>query len=239
LRELFFISLFVTYQDELVTEVPPMLEDLFNITLPDQYDTIVTVVFLAVLFYGAGLAVDAVKKAFTDSLPRQKYEEMIAVLAAEMGRPASDIRSIIDAKFAKPAAAKRVVRAAKDLFRPSQIDGNAPVVFDRDRVPSKTLREIPYPGDSDKSVDFDRYKPFERIKLHIHAMDRDRGATGWAAVAEDLSDNRIKVKLMEPLAPSSLWGREAIVADGVLVLRLTSDGFVPAEIQITKVYDED
>lgn len=238
LRELFFISLFVTYQDELVTGAPPMLEELFNITVPDKYDTIVTVVFLAVAFYGAGLAIDAVKKAFTDSLPRQKYEELIAVLAAEMGKPASDIRAIIDAKFGKPAAVKRVVRSAKDLFRPSQTDGNASVVFDRDRVDPQTIREIPYPGDSDKSVDFDRYKPFERVNLDIHAMDRDRGATGWAAVADDLSDKRLKVKVMEPLTPSALWGRERVVADGVLVSKLTADGFVPAEIQITAIHYE-
>lgn len=239
LRELFFISLFVTYQDELVSEVPPMLEDLFNIAVPDKYDTIVTVAFLAVAFYGAGIAIDAVKKAFTDSLPRQKYEELIAVLASETGKPASDIRAILDAKFGQPAAVKRVVKAAKNLFRPSQTDKNAAVLFDRDRVPPDLIRQIPYPGDSDKPVDFDRYKPFEKIKLDIHAMDRDRGATGWAAVADELSDKRLKVKVMEPLTPSALWGREAVVADGVLVSKLTSDGFVPSEIQITSVHDED
>lgn len=238
LRELFFISLFVAFQDELVTEVPPMLEDLFNTTVPDKYDTIVTVAFLAVAFYGAGLAIDAAKKALTDSLPRQKFEELIAVLASETGKPAADIRTILDAKFGKPSAVKRVVKAAKDLFRPSQTDKNASAVFDRDRIPPETIREIPYPGDSDKPADFDRYHPFKQVRLDIHAMDRDRGATGWAAVAEDLSEKRLKVRVMEPLTPSALWGRESVVADGVLVSKLTSDGFVPSEIQMTAVYDE-
>lgn len=150
LKELFFISLFVVYQDELVAEVPPMLEELFNISTPEKYDTLVTVAFLAVAFYGAGLAIDAVKKAFSDSLPRQKYEELIAVLASETDKPAADIRAILDAKFGKPAAVKRVVLAAKNLFRPSQNDKNASVVFDRDRIPPEIIREIPYPGDSDK-----------------------------------------------------------------------------------------
>ena len=61
LRELFFVSLFFAFQEDLESEVPPMFEDLFGVTVSDKFDTIVTVAFLAVVFYGVGLAIDAAR----------------------------------------------------------------------------------------------------------------------------------------------------------------------------------
>lgn len=235
LKEIFFISVFLTYQEDLEREVPTLLKDMFNITVSDKHDTLVTVAVLAIAFYGASLAIDAVKKSFTDSLPRQKFEDLIQVMASETGRPASDIRAIIESKFSKPASAKRLASAAKQLFLPSQRDQNAPVVFDRDRIATETIREIPYPGDSDQKVDFDRYIPTDGVVLELHAQDRDRAATGWAAVAQGISEKRLKVRLMEPLQPSDLWGLDEVVANVVVVSKLTSEGYAPAEVQIVEL----
>ena len=88
LREALFLALLITYQSDLSEEGPPMIEDLFRVTVSDKYDTIATVVFLVVLFYGAGLAVDVVRKSFSDSLPRSKLNELIELLALETGKSA-------------------------------------------------------------------------------------------------------------------------------------------------------
>lgn len=236
LREALFLAMLVTYQDELSKEVPPMLERIFDVTVSDKYDTLATVVFLTVLFYGAGLAVDAAKKAFSDSLPRQKLEELIDVLARETGKPASDIRSQVEARFRKPAAAKRVVKSAKEFFLPSQRQGNAPVSFDRDRIPSEVIREIPYPSAADKEQDFDRYTPKYGVELELHAQDKDKRATGWAAIAKEVSEERLKLRFVDPVRPADLWQKETARADIVVVSKLTSEGYVPAEIQITAVH---
>lgn len=241
LREIFFISLFLAFQDDLEREVPSVLDEFFNLKVSDDYDTLVTVAVLAVAFYGAGLAIDAVKKTFADSLPREKFEELIQVLAAETGKPAADIRNIIHARFGKPSAAKRLVKSAKGLFRPSQRDKNAPMIVDRGRISSDIIREIPYPGDSDQDSDFDRYTPYKAVPLELHAQDRDKSATGWAAVAPSISESRLKARVMKPVKPSVLWGHDKIVADVVVVSKLTSNGYTPHEIQITDIVslDED
>lgn len=236
LREALFLALLVTYQSDLAEEVPPMIEDLFKITVSDQYDTIATVVFLVVLFYGAGLAVDMARKSFSDSLPRAKLNELIDVLALETGKPAAEVRKIVEARFQKPAPAKRAIREAKRFFLPSQRNGNAPVSFDRDVISSKIVSEIPYPGDSDKDSDFDRYTPYEAVTLEMHAQDRDRASTGWAAVLKDVSEKRLKVRVIDPVQPSELWGKNEVVADVVVVSKLTSEGFEPSEIQISAVH---
>jgi len=236
LKEALFLALLITYQGDLAEEVPPLLEDLFKLTVSDKYDTIVTVVFLTVLFYGTGIAIDMAKKAFTDSLPRQKLNELIDLLALETGKSASDIRKIVEAKFQKPAAVKRLVRESKRFFLPSQKDSNAPIMLDRDLIPEATVGEVPYPGDSDKDQDFDRYTPHEMVSLEIHAQDKDKSAVGWAAIADGISDRRLKVRIVDPVQPSDLWQKEEITADIVVVSKLTSDGYTPCEIQITAVH---
>ncbi len=212
-----------------------MIESLFQVTVNDKYDTIVTVLFLTVLFYGTGIAIDMAKKAFSDSLPRTKLNELIDVLALETGKSPSDIRKIIEAKFQKPAAAKRLVREAKRFFLPSQKDGNAAVMIDRDRIPEEVVAEVPFPGDGDKDQDFERYTPFEDIELDIHAQDKDKSEVGWAAIAKTISDKRLKIRIMDPVQPDDLWQKETVVADIVVVSKLASDGYVPTEVQITAI----
>ena len=231
------LALVVAFQGDLQDEVPPLLEDIFKIGVSEKYDTLVTVVFMIVVFYGAGMAIDAVKKAFTESLPKSKLEELVNTLALETGRSAADIRNIVEARFAKPAAVRRLLKETKNLFLPSQKDKNAPITFDRDIVDSETIRQIPYPGDEDDLPDFNRYKPYSTVELELHAQDRDRSATGWAAVAPSVSGERLKVRVMEPVTPSDLWQKDRVIADIVVVEKLTANGYQPTEIQITSVID--
>ncbi len=238
LREILILSIFVTFQQELEEEVPALIEDIFNISVSDRYDTLLTVAFLVVAFYGASLAVDTVKKTFSDSLPRSKFEDLIGVLSEETGKPKSELREIIDARFAKPAALKRVVSSAKRVFLPSQRERNVPVVFDRDRISTETIREIPYVGEAEEKADFDRYKPMYDVQLELHAQDRDRSATGWAAVASEVTSRRLKVKVLDPVEPAEMWGEDTVRANIVVVSKLTSDGYQPAELHITELLDK-
>lgn len=239
LKEIFLVSLFLAFQDDLEQEVPPMIEDILNVTISDRYDTIVTVLFLVVVFYGAGLAIDAIKKMAAQSLPKSRYQELVGILAGETGKSRDEIEKIIQAKFQKPAAARQLVTQAKRLFLPSQRENNVPVIIDRDRIDSATIREIPYAGEAEKKTDFDRYTPYSSVKMELHAKDRDKSSTGWAAVAPEISASRLKVRVMDPVQAAELWGNDELVADVVVVSKLTAQGYTPAEIQITKIVNLD
>jgi hypothetical protein len=174
----------------------------------------------------------------TSSLPRERFEELAGLLARQTGKSPDEVLKIIQAHFEKPSAARRLLSQAKRVFLPSQRDHNAPMVVDRDRVESDVIREIPYVGESEDKVDFDRYTPAYGVELELHAMDRDKSATGWAAVAKDFSGKRLKLRVMEPVQPSDLWGKSTVLADVVIVSKLTSDGYTPWEIQVTGVNDQ-
>lgn len=95
LRELFLVALIVTFQDELSSEVPPMLEDLFKVTISDKYDSIVTIVFMIVIFYGASLAKDAALKAMENHKPRKMLAELTEQLCVETGKSKEEIEAIL------------------------------------------------------------------------------------------------------------------------------------------------
>lgn len=239
LREYFLLALFLTFQDDLEQEVPVVLKDIFNITVSDKYDTLATVLFLTIMFYGAGLAIDAAKKMVTPSLPRGKFEELADVLCEQTGKTRDEVLAIIRAFYEKPSAARRLVTYAKRILLPSQREGNAPAVIGSERLESEMVREFPMISALDKKSDFDRYTPHYGVTLELHAMDKDKTSTGWAAVAQGVSDRRLKAKVIEPVLASDLWGKDTVTADIVVVSKLTSDGYVPSEIQITHVQPED
>lgn len=236
LREIFLVALIVAFQDDLNSEIPPMLEDLLKVNIPDSYDSIVTVVTMIVLFYGAGFLKDAALKLVEDGSLRRQVKNLIAQLSARTGKSEDEIRKVLEAKYGKPGPVKRLAKAVHGFFLPSQREGGVPIDFDRERVPSEVIREIPYAEEFDEKEDFERYESHSGVTLEIHAQDRDKINTGWAAVPKGLADSRLRMKLIEPVTAHDLWTKDTVVGDITLIFKITADGYVPHEIHLTHVY---
>ena len=99
LRELFLVALLVTFQDE-----SPAIRDSTDDRRPFQgqhsgsYDSIVTIVTMIVLFYGAAFLKDAAVKAVQDGALRRKLNNMIAQLARATGKTEDEVRAILVCK---------------------------------------------------------------------------------------------------------------------------------------------
>lgn len=236
LRELFGIALFVAFQDDLKTEIPPMLESLFDIKIADQYDSIVTVATMIVLFYGAAFLKDAALKKLENGALRRQVDALMKHMAEETGMTVDRVRAIFDAKYSKPGPVKRLAKAVRGFFVPAQREGGVPVVFDRGQVGSDVIREVPYPDEFKDKEDFEKYTPYQARNLEIHAQDKDKINTGWAAVPRGITDKRLRMKLVDPLTASDLWNRDEVIADIIVVSKLTADGYVPSEIQVTNIH---
>lgn len=237
LRELFALTLIVAFQDDLKTEIPPMLEKLFDITISDQYDSIVTVTTMIVLFYGAAFLKDAAVKTVENGALRRQVDELIDQMSEATGMSQERVRAVFEAKYSKPGPVKRLAKAVKGFFIPTQREGGVPVIFDRSRVERDVIREVPYPSEFKDKEDFERYTPHYGATLEIHAQDRDKINTGWAAVPAGITDKRLRMKLVEPITATDLWNRDSVKADIIVVSKLTADGYIPSEIQITRIHD--
>lgn len=234
LRELFLVTLLVAFQDDLKSEVPPMIESLLGADIPDNYDSIVTVMTMTVVFYGAAFVKDALSRSVEDHALRNQVNALVDNLAARTGKTPDEVRAVLDAKYGKPSTMKRLTRSVSGFFRPVQREGAKPVVFDREVVPQETVAAVPYLPD-EGGPDLERYASHSGITLHVHAQDRDRAKKGWAAVPDGLHDKRLRMKLVEPVTANDLWQRNVVNGDIVLVSKATSDGYVPVEIQLTRI----
>lgn len=239
LRELFVVSLIVAFQDDLKTEIPPMLEDLFKVNIPDSYDSLVTVVTMIVLFYGASFLKDAAVKAVEDGALRRKLDNIVDQLAKNTGKSKEDIKKILDAKYGKPATVKRLAKAVQGFFIPSQREGGVPILFDRERVESEVVKQIPYAEEFSAKEDFERYDSYDDVTLEIHAQDKDKINTGWAAVPKGVTESRLRMKLVDPVTAHDIWTKDTVRGDITIVSKLTSDGYTPAEIHLTAVRNSD
>ncbi|BDA85022.1 hypothetical protein Sa4125_25640 [Aureimonas sp. SA4125] len=59
-----------------------MLEGLVNVNIPESYDTVLTVVVVAVVFYCLAFAKDAATHAILDGPIKQQFEAIVAQLSA-------------------------------------------------------------------------------------------------------------------------------------------------------------
>ncbi|WP_195763178.1 hypothetical protein [Aminobacter sp. MDW-2] len=233
------VALIVAFQDDLKTEIPPMLEDLFKVDIPDSYDSLVTVVTMIVLFYGASFLKDAALKAVENGSLERKFQNMVAQLSSNTGKTEDEIRKILDAKYGRHGPVKRLVKAVQGFFIPSQREGGAPILFDRERIEPEVIREIPYSEEFSAKEDFERYESHSDVTIEIHAQDKDKINTGWAAVPKGISDARLRMKLVEPVTAQDIWTKDTIKGDITVVSKLTANGYVAAEIHLTRVHGLD
>lgn len=239
LRELFALTLIVAFQDDLKTEIPPLIEDLFKVNIPDSFDSLVTVVTMIVLFYGAAFLKDVAVKAAEDGALRQQVKNLMAQLAANTGKSEEEIRKIFDAKYGKPTTVKRLTKAVQKFFVPSQREGSIPIIFDRNQISSEVIREIPYPEEFTAKEDFERYQSHNDVVLDVHAQDKDKSSSGWAAVPNGISKNRLRMRLIEPVTVGDIWNKDSVKGDITIVSKLTADGYVPSEIHLIRVHNGD
>ncbi|MET3352338.1 UNVERIFIED_ORG: hypothetical protein ABID33_000221 [Xanthobacter viscosus] len=237
LKELLIVGLIAAVQPDLMSTVPSMLEECFSVDIPDKYNSILTIVTMVVLFYGAAFAKDAATKAVEDGALRHMLNQLAEDIANRTGKSKDEILNILDAKYGSPGAVKKLIATIKNFFMPSQKSGSAAITFDRDRIEPEIIREIPFPDELDAKEDFERYRHFRGVDIEIHAQDRDRAKTGWACVPVGISDARVRMKIIEPLTSKDIWNKNKINGDITVISRMTSDGYVPSEIHLTSIND--
>ena len=62
-------------------------------------------------------------------------------------------------------------------------------------------------------IEAETARQFRGVELELHAQDKDREASGWAAVPKGISDKRLKMRLVDGVSPNELWGRDQIYGD--------------------------
>lgn len=235
LKEIIFAAIWVTSQKDLEAGVTTLAEQAFGLEVPSDYETLLTLVVLVVLLYGVDLAKNIVSGMVTEGAAKRKLNALVEDLSQSTGKTPDQLHKILDARYAKPGPVKTLVKSAVNFFLPSMREGNRAIDMDGVRIEPDIVGEVPYASEVSKDADYKKFEPHSAVALSIHAQDMDKGNTGWAAVPGDLSQRRLRLKLIPPVEPMQIWGKSAVIGDIVLISKLTGDGYEPVEIHLTSI----
>jgi 3D (Asp-Asp-Asp) domain-containing protein len=237
LKELLLVGMFLAFQKNLETEVPAMFEKITGTHVPDEFKTILTLSVLIVIFYGVAYVKDLMTAVSTNSKVKGQLDNLIEDLASRTGRTVDEVRAFLDARYKPKGRIKTLAAAAYGFFKPSKTQLNAPIRVNERMIASETVADVPQDYSYEEIMDAETATAFQGVELELHAQDKDREASGWAAIPKGLSDKRIKMRLLDGVTPGQLWGKNHVRGDIIIKYKRTGTDITPIEIHLMRVHD--
>jgi hypothetical protein len=213
LKELLTVSLVIAFQKDLEEEVPDLIHALTGIDIPDRFDSLVTVFVVGVSLYAAMKLVDRVIKDRKPQRLQDAYSSVTNVAGDLIQVPPELVRQRIEDHLGG-GRSRAAARAARDFFRPAKkhharsIETNSPL-----SIGKETIDEVPSEVDEYAfEPRLDEHDVFNvLIKLRAHDLDKDK--SGWAAVIDEVSPNRVKLHRDPSIPAEALFTKPSIRGD--------------------------
>lgn len=238
LLEAFLIAIFAVYQKDLEKEVPAAVTALTGIPVSDKYDTLVTVLFMLVLYVGASKLLEKGKSLAIKSSLEAGYRDYVQRAADELGVSTARIEEAVE----KAAGRRRlpiVMRAAIDLFRPAKRGGNGRIVpLGLPEIPESTVAEFPSEVALAEMADDTVPIAIPEATLTLRAVDLDKSKSGWAGIieADGVRTKRLPVQLYPSINREILAGRTTVQVEAILESKITETGkTTPKRIHVLRL----
>lgn len=228
------ILLYGAYQQEIESKVVGGIEEMFGTDIPEEYEALITLAALAVVYFVARYAYDAVRQKKQDR-PASihidgDYNTVINVIADKINVPASVVEGAVH--DAVPSSRRRsLIKSVTKFLRPREDGRISPVeIKGVGELSLDTLAE--YPSDAELSeIDDSKNIDLPNVVLDIRAVDRDKTNTGWAAIV--VGDKRFNQRLPMNLHPTidaeDLAKQERITGDIIMEGERRADGSFKAK----------
>lgn len=232
-----------TFQEALTREVPLAIEALSGVQIDEKYRGIVTTLVLILVVYG----IDKARKFFRkdDNAEEQKYRTQIINNYGTLLQAGRDLTGAdphqIDAAIQRTFKDRQAIELAKTALRfiqPAKRTKGGAIRGAGLTIEPETIEAAPSLLEIQSLDTNENQTPYEKREVVIHATDKDHGASGWAGHIVGVWEKRLRMKLFPAISPSSLFGRDKIVADVVLVSKRQPDGsFLPYLFHVIDVYE--
>ncbi|OGT64594.1 MAG: hypothetical protein A2993_02660 [Gammaproteobacteria bacterium RIFCSPLOWO2_01_FULL_47_190] len=212
LKEAFALALFLTYQEDLVEQVPELIQKLTGTTVPENTETLVTVLVFIVAIYIVDATIERLFPGKGVTKLKQEFEEKLSIASQLFGINKDELKSHIEKRFSE-GKTKSLFRKTYEFFQPAKLEASTSIISDAGiGISSEAISEVP--ADADFEFDDDRnvYQIYGTT-IEIHRADLDYSDIGWLAVISEVSDKRIKLILPPGITPSELYGRKRIYGD--------------------------
>lgn len=235
LKAVLAASIIAAYQDELVKEVPALIEKLTGVHVPDNSQTIVTVLVLVIALYVIASVAERTMKLKKLDKVKKEYEDKKERLSELTGISKENLERYIEQTIPKERQDSLSSKAV-DFFLPAKLEpGTEMLGINGLRVDAGVIAEIPESlvDAVDGKVSYD----VPGVVVDIHRSDRDQNKYGWRAIVESISDRKVRMELDPSIDPDQLYGEKTIIGDvSVLEEKLESGEIEVKAYLLTKVY---
>lgn len=212
LKELIALTMVVSFQDDLVKEVPDLIEKLTGHAVPESIDSLVTLLAVLIVSYAVMEAIQRIYPGKDIAKLKEEYERKIAMVSDRFGMEKADIEEYLEQKYQEEQP-KSLLKAISDFILPARLESDVSIntVDDEVLLDPDVVRAIPpvldAAGDSSDSF------PLEATFMEIHRSDRDQNRHGWRAVVPEVSDKKVRLILGDAIKPTDLYGSTSIIGD--------------------------
>lgn len=234
LREVFFVSLFLAFQDELKELVGDGYSTMTGEELSDHMLTLVTFISMALLYYGIGAAKDLAVKQASNGHAKAALEGLAEEIAKQSGTTKQDVLSKVYDRYEKQSKLGLLIKNANKLLRPVKRNPGR-MLINKKEVPKIIISELPDQQVVKNANDTRRSRDINGILIRLHAQDKDNANRGWAATIDDHVTERCPVKLLNGVEPQLLWGRDSIMANVTVISQWQNGENRPIEIHVRSI----
>jgi hypothetical protein len=224
LKEVLWAAIFIAFQHDLEKEVPPLINDIFGADIPHRYDTLVTVLFCLLLFYGADQIYQRVTRLSEGRRIKAQLEGLIDEVSRQCHVPKDKIKRTIERRYSKANSLRLLTKATLQIFRPSKSQNNSAMTIGEKQLDPLLIEEIPSDIALTDVNENESTEQIENVEIKLHAQDIDRTKRGWAAVIPGISHNRLRMEIYPPIKPQDIYTKTLIRGDIVLVSRMANNG---------------
>lgn len=207
------------------------LEEVFNDILQDGGKVNSLLMLGTGAFIGAGIVAGSALLGDAEVQPVNNYNTVnIVNVAQDAGITGEELEHIVQANMNKKVAASAV-----DFVQPAKGENATISLGDNDAltIPSEVVKNAPTVSSLEPPER--KEDDYSNIDLYVYASDQDSNSRGWAGIAPELFDNRVKFELGEDLDSFTLHNAgKKLKADITLVRRYDKDkrAYVPEKIII-------
>jgi hypothetical protein len=234
-KEILAVAVFMTYQNELVKEVPNLIQKLTGQQVPDGMETLVTVLVLITAIYVIDAAVERILPGKDLKRLKDEYRDKLAELSRMTGLDALVIEKSLQKRLSE-GKQKSLFKRAYEFFIPAKLEQHVDILID-DRVviSHETISEIPSDVEMAQTEKRNVYE-LNGVSIEIHRSDIDYSQSGWVAVIEEVSDRRKKMVLPPEIAPADIFGKTKVIGDVSVVEEMQEDGeYVTKEYHLLRL----
>ncbi|MAE51062.1 MAG: hypothetical protein CMH27_04565 [Micavibrio sp.] len=237
LQEIFGISLFVSFQEDLENEVPELIEYITGKEVPESFDSLITVAAFVLLYYGADYLFSRFKGSKSEPISKG-LEQTIHVAGDYINMPPDKIEEVVKEVYTGQRL-QSLAKASKGAVLPAKRERNAQIVTTEEIAFTKeAVNDFPSDIDFDYEDDFEKTEPYQRVRISLRATDLDKNNTGWAGVIKKISDARLKMEVYPTIDLQKLHGKKSIVGDILLVSKKQPNGsYKPASFHLLEIHE--